>query len=98
MESEVRQGFGEAVGDHLFGWNVRELDSFSSHFFAKVAGLDVNMFCPGVKNRVVGYSYGALIVTLQWNGNAWWRFSPPPRKQCPGPDESLEHMCFAPIS
>lgn len=77
MESDVRQGLCQAVCNHLLGWIVGELDPFRSHSVTDVVVLEVDVFCPRMKDRVVGESYGALVVTLQWNGNAWWRFSPP---------------------
>lgn len=87
MEFDVRQGLCQAVCNHLLSWNVRELDSFRGHFVTDIVMLDVNMLCSGVEDGVVSKSYGALIVTLQRDGNAWWRFFffPPSGKDYPGP-------------
>ncbi len=53
VELDVCQGLREAVGYHLVSWNVEELDSSCSHLVTDVVMLDIDMFCPGVKDRVV---------------------------------------------
>lgn len=70
MKSDMRQGLGQAVYNHLLGWNVREFNPFRSYFITDVMMLDVNMLRPGVENRIICKRYGALVITFQWDGNA----------------------------
>lgn len=65
MKFCVRQRLSQAIGNHLISGHVSEVDFSSSYLVPDVVVLDVDMLHLRVKDRVVGGSNGALIVSSQ---------------------------------
>ena len=63
MELCVCESLHQAVCIHLVAWNVLEVDSPSCYFVT-----DVDVFCLGVIDWVVGKSNKALIITFERDG------------------------------
>ena len=72
VELRVGEGFCQLVCNHLWCWNVLEIDSLSSYFIANLVLLDVNVFFLSVIERIVGKGDGSLIVTFERDRGLCW--------------------------
>lgn len=50
MKLDMCQRFGQAVCNHFFNWDVREINSLCGNFVMDVMILDNDIFDPGIKN------------------------------------------------
>ena len=85
MELEVGQSFCKAVSNHLFRWDVGQLDSLGCNLIADVMVLDVDVLGPRMEDWVVCQRYRPLIVTFQRNVDVTdfvtdSRLAPPPTR------------------
>ncbi len=64
LKKNPRERFGEKIGCHIFGGNVKEGQGFGRNALAHVVIVSVNVFCSIVMFRVLGESFGSSVVNM----------------------------------